>query len=70
MPARTSTHPNPLVARAVRQARHRIANPGELSHLPPAERIHLFAMAWAVLKTAQGSLRIQRSLGATGGDAA
>ena len=69
MSARRPTHPDPVVALAIRQARHRIANPQELSHLSDLDRTRLFTMAWAVLKTAQGCPTAQR-LRMTGGDAA
>ena len=69
MPARIPAHPDPLVALAIRQARHRIAHPEELAHLPAWERTRLFAMAWAVLKTAQGCPTAQR-FRIIGGDAA
>ncbi len=59
--------PSPL---AVRQARHRVANPDELAHLPPTDRAALFAMAWRVLKSAQHRPAIQRIRITTGGDAA
>lgn len=69
MSARHPAHPDPVVALAVRQARHRIANPAEVAHLPAFERVRLFSMAWAVLKTAQRSHSVQRNR-ITGGDAA
>lgn len=74
MSARLTAPMDPLVALAVRQARHRIANPAEVAHLPAHERTRLFAMAWAVLKTAQGCPTVQRlrydSGHISGGDAA
>ena len=69
MPARIPTHPDPLVALAIRQARHRISHPEELAHLPAWERTRLFAMALAVLKTAQGCPTVQH-ICTLGGDAA
>lgn len=60
MSARHPAHPDPLVALAVQQARHRVANPDELAHLPAYERVRLFSLAWAVLKTAQRSHAVQR----------
>jgi len=60
MSARHPAHPDPLVHLAIRQARHRIANPQELMHLPAHERSDLFKMAWAVLKTARGCTTAQR----------
>ncbi len=69
MPARITTHPDPLVAQAIRQARHRVANPEEVAHLPAWERTRLFSMAWAVLKTAQGR-PVKQTKVIIGGDAA
>ncbi len=60
MSARLPAHPDPVVALAIRQARHRIANPQEIAHLPPQDRSVLFSMAWKVLKTAQGAPAVQR----------
>lgn len=60
MSARQIDHPDPVVALAIRQARHRISNPHEIAHLPAQERCALFTMAWKVLKTAQGAPAIQR----------
>lgn len=70
MSAGHPAHPDPVIALAVRQARHRIANPGEVAHLPAFERVRLFSMAWAVLKTAQGRPASQRIHAINGGDAA
>lgn len=69
MSARHPAHPDPVVALAIRQARHRIANPQEIAHLPPQDRSTLFAMAWKVLKTAQGAPAVQRIHITTGGAA-
>ncbi len=69
MSARLPAHPDPVVALAIRQARHRIANPQDIAHLPPQDRSALFSMAWAVLKTAQGRPTVQR-IRITSGDAA
>lgn len=70
MSARHTAHPDPLVHLAIRQARHRIANPQELSHLPANERARLYTMAWAVLKSARGCTTAQRIRIPHGGDAA
>lgn len=70
MSARRPAHPDPVVALAIQQARHRIANPDEVADLPAWERARLFTMAWAVLKTAQGCPTVQRLRVISGGDAA
>lgn len=69
MSARLPAHPDPVVALAIRQARHRIANPQEIAHLPPQDRSALFSMAWKVLKTAQGRPTVQRIRITSGGAA-
>lgn len=69
MSARHITHPDPIVALAIRQARHRISHPQELAHLPVEDQQRLYRLAWAILKTAQGCPTAQR-LRIIGGDAA